>query len=538
MNILCWFSKSKRLLLTLSLVLGTVLLGGCGGNDGSRTKENLTIGMTNAPAGFNPLFNPDVAAQFTLRFMYDTLLGMPEPNKFTPQLADSFETTDNQTYTIKLNSKAKWSDGQPITADDVVFTLNTIANPNVQTTKGSYINMLDGVNSIGKLENSNTIAGVQKQDDQTVVLKTKRPVDPNYIKCTLGFEIYIVPKHIFEKINPAEYANDEAVTKPQVTSGAFKFVDYQTNDHIELTANTAYYKGAPKLKKIFIRMMNGTNLVTELKSGNIQMNAGDGIGVIPVKDLDILKNDTNLDVKTAPSVGAQYMVINNSNPAFNVHFRRALTMSLNRQQIVDDLYKGTAQIVPTIYTKVSPVYDPNIKPLPYDLEQAKRELAQSGFDTSQEIVLQVPIGDILREQSADIIQQNLHALGLNVKQQKLDFPTVLSNARKGEYDLMLLGYGTTIDPDYSQYFLPDADNNFSHIHDLKLTEMMTHAALLSNFEERKSAYGKVQEYMRDNQFVVTLYSRDQIIVRSKKLKGGIKDFWEGSLNDVNQWHFE
>ena len=542
MGVLHWFRNRKRILLGLSLALGVAMMSGCGGSGGTSGggKENLTIGMTNAPAEFNPLFNPDIAGQFTIRFMYDTLVGMPEPNKFTPHLADSFETTDNQNYTIKLNPNAKWSDGQPVTADDVIFTLNLIANPQVQTTKGSYINMLEGVDNVGKLANgATTITGAQKQDDKTVLLKTKRPVDPNFIKSMLGFEVYIVPKHVFEKINPADIANSDAATKPTVVSGAYKFVDYKTNDHVELAANENYYKGQPKLKKVFIRIMNGTNLVTELKSGNVQLAASGGIGVVPVKDLDVLKKDSKLTIKTAPSLNTQYLEINNSNPAFNnAHFRRAVTMAINRQQIIDDLYKGAAQLVPTVYTKVSPVYDASVTPLPYDVEAAKKELAQSGFDTSKEIVLQVPIGNTLREQSADLIQQNLQAIGLNVKQQKLDFPTVLANAKKGDYELMLLGYALTIDPDYSQYFVPGAGSNFGHTDDAKLTEMMTNAALLPNFDERKKAYSEIQTYMRDNQFVVSLYEQDQIMAQSKNLKGGIKDFWEGSLDDIHEWTFE
>lgn len=541
MGLLHWIHRKRNLVLAVSMALGVAMLSGCGGSGGSsggKGKTNLTIGMTNAPAGFNPLFNPDIAGQFTLRFMYDTLLGMPEPNKFTPQLADSFDTQDNQTFTIKLNEKAKWSDGQPITAEDVVFTLNTIANPNVETTKGSYICMLDGVNNVGKLESGDKIPGLEAKDEHTVVLRTKRPVDPNYIKSMLGFEVYIIPKHVFEKINPADIGTSDAVTKPTVTSGTYKFVDYKTNDHVELASNDEYYKGTPKLKKVFLKVMNGTNLVTELKSGNVQLAASGGIGVIPIKDLDVLKKDSKLDVKTAPSLNTQYLEINNQNPSFNVKFRRAVTMAINRQQLCDDLYKGTAQLVPTVYTLVSPVYDKSVAPLPFDVEKAKAELAASGFDTSKEITLQVPIGNVLREQSADLIQQNLQAIGLNVKQQKLDFPSVLANAKKGEYEMMLLGYALNADPDYSQYFVPGGGSNFGHTDDAKLTEMMTNAALMTNADERKAAYSEIQKYMRDNQFVVSLYETDQIMAQSKNLKGGIKDFWEGSLDDLYEWHFE
>lgn len=140
-------NSKKVLLLGVSLLLGAALVGGCGGTKSDAGKINaLSMGLTNAPDSLNPLFTPGTSADWTLKILYDSLLVEPEANKFAPGLAESFTTTDNQNFTIKLNPKAKWTDGTPVTADDVVFTLNTIANPKVETTKGSRIYFLEGVN--------------------------------------------------------------------------------------------------------------------------------------------------------------------------------------------------------------------------------------------------------------------------------------------------------------------------------------------------------------------------------------------------------
>ena len=536
--------RSKRLfILGVALVLVVALLSGCGGKGGEKAatagSDTLYIGMANAPEFFNPFLNPGIAGKWAIRFMYDTLVGMPEPNKFTPALASSFESKDNQTFTIKMNPKAKWTDGKPVTAQDVAFTLNTIANPKVETSKRSYIKMLEGVNDSGILpEGVTTISGVVVVDDQTLTLKTKTPVDPNYLKSFLGFEVFIAPKHIFEKIDPAAIASSDPATKPSVTSGPFKFVTYKTNDHVEYAANTDYYQGTPKLKKIFIRIMNGTNLVTELKSGNIQMVAGGGIGIIPIKDIEMLKKDSKLVVKTVPSLQGQYLDVNNSNPEYNTKFRNAVTMAINRQQIVDQLFKGAAQLVPTIYTPASDVYDKNVAQVPYDPAKAKQLLAESGFDVSKEIVLSVPLGNILREQSADLIQQDLKAIGLNVKQEKVDFPTLLAKSRKGDFQMILIGYGLTVDPDYSSYFVPGGSNNYAHTDDPKLTKMMLDAANMTSAQQRKAAYSEIQQYLKDEQFITALYSPDYIIAQSKNLKGGIKEFWDGSQTNLHEWSLE
>ncbi|MDF2500278.1 MAG: hypothetical protein K0Q77_992 [Anaerosporomusa subterranea] len=539
---LSWLRAKRRFVLLAALVLAVALLSGCGGGKGEKTSagaDTLYIGMANAPEFFNPFMNPGIAGKFAIRFMYDTLVGMPEPNQFTPALASSFESTDNQLFTIKMNLKAKWTDGKPVTAHDVAFTLNMIANPKVETSKRSHIKMLAGVNDQGILpEGVSTIAGVAVVDDQTLTLKTKTPVDPNYLKSLLGFEVFIAPKHVFEKLEPSAIASSEAAIKPSVTSGPFKFVTYKTNDHVEYAANADYYQGAPKLKKVFIRIMSGTNLVTELKSGNIHMVAGGGIGQVPIKDFDMLKKDSKLVVKTAPSLKAQYLDANNSIAAFNTKFRQALATAINRQQLVDQLYKGTARLAETIYVPASSVYDNKVTPLPYDPAKAKQLLTESGFDTAKEIVLLVPIGNTMREQSADLIQQDLKAIGLNIKQEKLDFPTLLARVRKGDYQMTLIGYALPVDPDYSSYFVPGGSNNYAHTNDAKLTKMMLDAAAMASAEQRKAAYSEIQHYMKEQQFVISLYSDDYTIAQSKKLKGGIKDFWDGSLVNLHEWSLD
>lgn len=101
--------------------------------------------------------------------------------------------------------------------------------------------------------------------------------------------------------------------------------------------------------------MNGTNLVTELKSGNVQLAASGGIGSVPVKDLDVLKKDSKLIVKAVPSLNTQYLEVNNSNPAFNVKFRRAVTMAIDRQKSVMNCTRAQPRLY-QLFTQKSALY--------------------------------------------------------------------------------------------------------------------------------------------------------------------------------------
>lgn len=539
MSFLSKLKSHKVLIAGAALALGTMLTVGCGGGEKKAAPAGgkpIYMGMFNSPSSFNPLLMPDAGGRIMIRYIYESLLGQPEPYKFTPHLASSFESKDGQNYVVKLNPKAKWTDGKPITAEDVVFTYNLIANPKMVTSRGRYIAMLQGVDAKGKLLSGDKIPGLVAKDATTVEFKTKTPVDPNFVKCMLGFDVPIVPKHIWEKLDIANIAKSEVATKPTVTSGAYKLVKFTPGNSIELEANKDYYLGTPKTSKFFVKIENATNIVTDLKAGKLNMVAGGGVGAAPIKEIPGLEKEASLVVKHYPAPAPQLLEINNQK--FNVKFRRAVTMGINRQIMCDKLYNGYAYVTPSLYTKDSPVYDANVKALPYDVEAAKKELKESGFDTSKEIILQVPIGNLPREQSADLIQQNLKDIGLKVKLQKMQFANVIGNARKGDFDMLLIGLAPSLDPDHSAYYAKGSAQNYAACNDPKLAAMFAEGMAQPSLEKRKVIYSNIQKYLVENCIDVTLYATDYFTVQSKNLVGGIKPYWEGSWDDVHTWELK
>ena len=531
---------------TAIFLLGASLLAaGCGGGDkkaasggGSKKNQVLTIGLTNAPKSFNPVDQPDAAGLFVMRFMFDTLLGEPEFHKFTPHLAESIDSKDKITYTIKLNPKAKWSDGKALTADDVIFTMNLIANPKVGTTLGNYVKVLAGTNEQGKITSGTALTSVKKINDTTVEFKCKRPLDPDYVRDQLGFNMPIYPKHIYEKVDPAKIGLSPEGQKPTVFSGPYKLVKYVTNDHVELAANENYIKGKPKLAKVFLKIQNGTNLVVDLKAGKVQMAAGAGIGKVAIKDIDMLKKEKNLSVKSVPGLGTQFLYINNSRKEFNKPFRLALAHAINRKRLVDQLYKGYAQINPTLYTQASPVFDKTAPNPDYNPEKGKKLLKESGYDVSKPIKMLVPLGNIEREQSADLIQQDLQAIGLDVSTERMDFPTLMKRRRDDSTQIFLMGLTLGADPDYVRFFIPDTLSNTGRINDPKLVDMMEAAAYEPDGKKRTEEYHAIQHYLAENQFTVALYGEDNFIIQSKNLVGGLKPYWNGSLDDIHEWYLK
>lgn len=538
-------TKKKAIWMGIITLLSVTLLAACGGSSdsssGSSTesssatkKDTLYIGLTNAPGGFNPANSTDTSGQWILRMLYPTLLDQPESLTFKGNLADSFETTDNQTFTIKLRSGAKWSDDKPITAEDVAYSLNLIANPDVETSFGVNISSLKGVKDTGKLDDGTTeISGVKVVDDSTLTLTTKTPVDPNYLKEMTGFNIYIVPKHIVEKEDLKNLSSSTFATAPTVSGSLYKFVKYEKDSYVQLEANPSYYKGEAKLKNVYLKIVNGTSLVTELESGGVDMAAGGGIGVIPVSDIDTLKKNSNLTFKSYPGFATQFMFINNDD--FDAKVRLAMTYAIDREAIVKQLFRGNAEVLPTSYTSASKYYDKDLKAIPHDVAKAKALIKESGFDTSKEIELTVPTGNKAREQSANLIQQNLEEAGFKVKQVSFDFVTALANVRSGDYQLGLIGIPMTSDPDQTYLWSKSGTTNLSRVNDSKLESLIAEGKASTNMDDRKKIYDEIQAYWQEQAYAVGLYADYQYKVQSKNLDGGIKEFWVGSLYDMQDW---
>ena len=267
------------------------------------------------------------------------------------------------------------------------------------------------------------------------------------------------------------------------------------------------------------------------------MIAGLGIGKVPIRELDNLKKDSKLEVKMYPATGTQFLMANND-VYKNVHFRRGLAYAINREQIRDQLLKGYAELTPTVYTMGNVAYDKSLGNYPFDTAKAKEEFAQSGEDLSKEITLMVPLGNTVREQSADIIQQNLNAAGLNVKLSKMDFPTLIGHARKGDFQMLLIGLAQPPDPDYSMYFAPGSLSNYSHTSDEKLTAMLMDGIEQTDSKKRIAIYTGIQKYLKENQFQCALYNEQNQSIQSKDLVGGVKPFWDGTLDDIQNWYFK
>ncbi|WP_066062072.1 ABC transporter substrate-binding protein [Neobacillus soli] len=540
-----------KFLTIFSLVL--LFLSACSGADETSTaskekgkesngagfRDTIVVGISNAVGALNPINAKDVGAMNIASILFDPFFEVDENTEFQFKLAESFETTDNQAFTMKINSKANWTDGKPITTEDVKFTFDTLANPAVQSTGLQTLNVIEGLDDKGHLaKGEKSVKGIEIVDDKTFIIHTKQPVDPNFLKANLSnsvSNIRTLPSHILKDKDPATLHQDPAMLKPTVSSGAYTLVDLKGETQVELKANPGYYRGAPKTEKLFFKVIPQANITAQLQTGEIDMN-DPSIGAIAIQDIEKVKNMANVDIVDGKGYDYQEIYLN-IKTLNDPKVRQAIAYAINRPQIVEKLLKGKAEIIDGPYTKLHPYFNKDIKNYDYDPKKAKKLIEESGWDKSKPIRINVPIGNQVREQASVIIAENLKAVGFNVQIQKFDFPTHMQKAGKHDFDIMFLGIPYQVDPDVSSYYSTNAVFNFSDYSNPEIDKLLSQGQLEPSPEKRKEIYNKVQEILHEDLPTLSLYSDYKLGAVSKKVKVGTpKQF--GMFYNVQDWVIE
>jgi peptide/nickel transport system substrate-binding protein len=549
--------KTRKAWVGGLIALSMILVSACGSNNGNNsntgntassaspstsatTSESagkpLSIGLVNPVTTFD-IFNLDNAGIFVNSFMSDTLVALNKDYGFDPKLAESIETTDNQNFTVKLNKNAKWSDGEPFTADDVEFTLRMFTDASVKTLLN--VSFVDGLDAAGKLAAGQTeLPFYSKVDDSTFVIKTKNPMETTQFESQFGTYMRFLPKHVLQDVAPADLNKNEFMMNPTVTNGAYKFVKFAKDQYVELAANPLYYGGEPSIKEVFIKMMPATNLAAQLQTGDIQMTSP-GVGLIPIQDFDKVENMATVATGYGDANNPNIMFIN-SKTFPDPKVRQAIAYAMNRELIVDQLLKGQGDLVDGMLGKSHPYYNADIPQYPYDPKKAKQMLEEAGWDFGKQIEFVVPTGNKIREQASDIAAENLKAVGLKVQVTKLDFPTTYQRALKHDFDLTILNLGFILDPgSVFGLFLSGVAFNLAEYSNPEVDKLIGQGAMELDPAKRLEIYKQIQQILHDDVPVIALYADKQLYAASKDLNlgKGLETSAVGLLNNVMQWKF-
>ena len=449
--------------------------------------------------------------------LFERMVSCTHDGEYLPRLADSWEMSEDHTsMTFHMNKNAKWHDGEPLTADDVVFTLKAVTSEKMDNYYRSKFVCLTGTDDNGICASPDDLQ-VEAIDDYTVKVGLKTPKDEQTVLSTLCSFFYVLPQHILDTGDYSDINSSDFWTSP-VGAGPFKYVKDIAGEQLEMTANEDYYLGCPDFKTFVIKVVPATSLTAGLLNGEIDVV---GAGSIPLSDWGTIESSDNLVAESIPSYAYQYMEFNLSdgNDAFqDAAVRIAFDKAIDKQLIVDQLMAGEGQVAVGPMPKYHPYYNNALEGNSYDPNAAKSALEAANFDFNRTYRLIVPQGNQVREQSALIIQQNLKDIGIKVEIETYDFATLLEMMRNGDFDLGLLGGGSNIDPNESAVIVkPGSAQNYSLLTDGKWYDLAAKGDSLVNFNERKEAFDAYQAALVEDQPYIWLYHQNNLQAHSTRI---------------------
>lgn len=515
-----------------------------------------TIGE--GPKTFNPFSSKDATSSSLAGLMYDSLFTTSaKDGKIIPKLAKSYETKDGKTYIVHLRKGIQWSDGKPITADDVIFTWNDIILAGLGNTSTR-----DAVTIDGKLPK------VYKIDDFTVKFIIPKPFSP-FVRIMAS---QIAPKHVFEPITKQGakafdlFYSTNTNPKDFVVSGPFKLKEYKAAQRVVFEKNPNYYiintdnKKLPYLDKLVYLIVGDLNneiLKFEGHETDVLSLRGSTVAPYKMKEAESDYKIYNLGADN----GTMFIAINlnkhqNNNGEFYVNpekqmwfgdknFRTAVDYAIDRKNMVQNIANGLAKPLFTAESLNSIFLNKNIKGHERNLQIAKDYLEKSGFKYEKnkklydkngervEFDLYTNAGNTEREAIGVMVKQDLEDLGMHVNFKPIEFNTLVNKMTTTfDWDMIIMGLtGSPLEPhdgknvwhSYGSLHLfnqrtkkPNFDDRLKF--EKRLDEIFDLAALQTDFANRKKLYDEYQQIIYEEKPIIYLYSPIRIVALRKKFK--------------------
>ncbi len=438
----------------LAMPLSSFAQGGGGGT---------LIGAFDVGPGGAPQVRPfmDSAGRTWLIKLFTPLVSWNEDaSGLAPQLAVSWTPNEDATvWTFKLREGVLWHDGEPLTAEDVKFSLELAFNPLAATSFASFSQFAPTTIVGGEAFVNGTAAeieGIRVVDDLTVEIAL---VEPNPRLPYSMLFAWVLPKHALADLNPADYQTTNWFFTNPIGTGPFMHDEYEQDQFWALKPNPYYWNGAPKLDRLINRYFEDeTSAILALESGEIHFTYVSGDVALRMAD------NPKFQIFQGPSGVTNYLIFNLRNPAFqDVRVRQAIMYAIDRQAIAETVMQGTVQLVPCI-AALPALWPPaeELNAYEYNPDLARQLLAEAGWQggVSYDIHTYYTSQQALDALSA--MQAYLADVGIEVTPLTVDVPTYNSYFYSGEgWDISYRGVGATLVYPW-QFYLPGGFPNLKN----------------------------------------------------------------------------
>ena len=426
--------KSNLLKKAVSVLLVASALAGCGSSAsqtattaapaaaGTETSEaateadssessaepgTITMAMVSAWDSIIPFDTTSSYSDAVLDLIYDKLVYLKQDGTYEPRLADKWSMSDdNKVLTVHLNENAKWQDGEPVTADDVVFTMQVYNSPSAAVVRQNNVSPFAG------FKEGDDSLQVKAVDEHTVEMTCAEPTNMDFLFFIKFRDIYILPKHLLGDTPYADIRNNSYWEKP-IGSGPCIYESQISGERMEFKANKDYYLKTPQWDRFVVKVVATPSLLSGLMNDEIDILAGN-VASLQLSDWDMAQQQQNLTCVSTESVGYQYMAINTEKDYLPPKVRQAIDMAINRDAIVSGLLKGEGEPAFGPFATSHKYYD-DVVNVGYNPEKAKELLAEAGYPDGFEVTFDAPNDRYMNdEQIAQAVAGYLEKVGIKV----------------------------------------------------------------------------------------------------------------------------
>lgn len=511
--------KRVRFLLSVMVILVAAVLGACQGGKSTESSQtgntssesqtetgeasqpteggSVVVGMTQDIVSLDPHVETDAGTRSVVFNLYEGLVKPNQAGDLEPAVASDYKISDDaKTYTFTLRDGVTFHDGSAVTAEDVKYSIERFAE------------------NSGESSAFSNLKEVVIADDKTVEVKLKEGYSEFLPDLA---EAVIIPKAVKD------------INETPIGTGPYKFVSYTPGQSIKLEKYDGYWGEKGHLDSAEFK------IVADMDTAFMELQAGtiDVLNYLTADQVSALNDDFNIVEGSMHLVHAMFLN-NDYGPLKDVKVRQAICYAVDRQAINDFLFGGKSHLIGShMIPALEKYYESGAENLyPYDPEKAKSLLAEAGYADGFDLKISVPSSYSQHVDSAQIIAEQLKAVGINATIELVEWSSWLSDVYNGRnFQATVIGFDGTLAPnDWLKKYRSDASNNLINFNNAEYDETLDAALKTVNEDEKVTLYKKLQMILAENAASVYIEDPADFVAVNKRIGGYV--FYPVAATDI------
>lgn len=537
-NRLCYNNPHKMTKKMIATALLVLLLLGCAKKQQTTRYDDpgtpaygdtMITSSIGEASNLIPLLSSDGASHEVSGYVFNGLVKYDKNLKVVGDLAESWDISpDKLSITFHLRKNVRWHDGQPCTAQDVLYTYKVTIDPKTPTAYAGDFQQVKRAEVI---------------DDYTFKVTYDKPFAP----ALTSWAASVLPRHLLE----GKDITTSPLARHPIGTGPYKFKEWIAGDRIVLVANDDYFEGRPYVsRRVFRVITDSATMFLELKNQGIDM-----AGLTPlqyVKQTDYPKFNQEFNKYKYLPFAYVYLGYNLRHPFFkDKRVRQAMSYAVNKQEIIEGILLGQGVPADGPYKPDMWAYNPNLKKYAFDPEKAQALLKEAGFTKGKdgrlykngspfEFTIITNQGNDVRIHAAELIQRRLDEIGITVKIRVLEWASFVNQfIDKRNFDATILAWSYGPEPDLFDIWHSSKQGpkelNFIGYENKEVDDLLVKARHTYDQEERKGYYWRIQELLAEEQPYTFLFIPYAEVAIQKRFKG-IDPGPAGLSHNIIKWY--